>query len=189
MKTENILAVAAGFLIGYSIFKPKSAAVGASNFYRSFSVNKPIVSVAMAKDFFRWLLYEQAVNFHPDDSFENYVDENNQPTFTKATAKKLNERMNEVFELMGEKIYDLGIAEMELYEKRLGTIPHDVAAGWKRLNGNEWRKVKPGTKRHAKILMLPDGVFYEAHSGLNLKFDSVSDAMTKAKLTDLLDNA
>lgn len=189
MKPQNIFAAAAGLVIGYMAFKPKSGAVGNSRGYRSFSPGEPITNEKTARDFFRWLLYKQALNFHPDDSFENYVDQNDQPIYTKATAKKLNKRMNEVFELMGERIYDMGMEEMELYNKRLGNATWDIAKGWQRVAADDWKKIKPGTKRHAKILMTPDGVFYEAHSGLTLKLDSVEEAMKKAAFTDLLERA
>ena len=66
--------------------------------------------------FFNYLLHGCKVNFHPDESFENYIDVvTNKPSFTSEECELLNRLMNESFSVCEkecEDIYDVGTEVM-----------------------------------------------------------------------------
>ena len=57
-----------------------------------------ISSESDAADFFRYLYLEASVMFHPDDSFEGYVNiKTGEPSFTPEQCKKFNTLMDQAF--------------------------------------------------------------------------------------------
>jgi hypothetical protein len=73
------------------------------------------------RDFENWLMRVRHVNFHPDNGFEEYIDVTNHDkrTFTKAEAEILNRQRTQAFDLLGDKIYDIGLEELRRYEAEL----------------------------------------------------------------------
>ncbi|MGM9697900.1 MAG: hypothetical protein ACI3Y0_04585 [Prevotella sp.] len=77
-----------------------------------YTVNKKIETTEDVSAFFNYLLREQKVNFHPDESFENYIDVvTREPSFTTQECKLFNRLMNESFDVCEREcvnIYDIG---------------------------------------------------------------------------------
>ena len=58
--------------------------------------------------FFNFLLHERKVNFHPDESFENYIDVvTNEPSFTTQECELFNRLMNESFSVCERECVDI----------------------------------------------------------------------------------
>lgn len=63
-----------------------------------YTENKQINTTKDVRDFFYYLLFERKVNFHPDESFENYIDlVTQEPSFTSQECKFFNRLMDESF--------------------------------------------------------------------------------------------
>lgn len=61
-------------------------------------------------DFFVYLYCVESVCFHPDDSFNNYIDfSTNQPCFDEPTCLKYDLLMEQAHKLCAERIYDIGL--------------------------------------------------------------------------------
>lgn len=73
-----------------------------------------IKSIEDVKTFFNYLVNERRVNFHPDNSFEEYVDlATGKKTFSDEECKLFDDLMREAFNICtsnGDEdlIYDLG---------------------------------------------------------------------------------
>ncbi len=69
------------------------------------------------KEFFRHLVNDRMVNFHPDDRFEDYVScEDGSKTFTQEECVVYNHLMDECFEVCeknGVDIYAIGLELMQ----------------------------------------------------------------------------
>ncbi|WP_291128068.1 hypothetical protein [Flavobacterium sp. UBA7682] len=78
-----------------------------------------IETVEDVKAFFEILHTKYELAFHPDDSFEDYVNiENGAPTFTNDEAIYLNEVMNQCFEVCEKndvEIYDIGMQLLQAH--------------------------------------------------------------------------
>lgn len=72
-----------------------------------------ITSVEEVESFFNYLTEERKVNFHPDDSFADYICiETNEPTFTKDEVVLFDRLMDESFDVCkknGVDIYEIGL--------------------------------------------------------------------------------
>lgn len=68
--------------------------------------SQPIHNKQEAKSFFRFLWKEMNINFSADDDFSTFG------LFSDETAKLLNTRMDECFDLFHEQTYDLLITVM-----------------------------------------------------------------------------
>jgi hypothetical protein len=76
-------------------------------------INIQISSEQDIRNFFRFLVEELSLNFHPDTAFEDYVDVNTgNPTFEKPEADRLNTLMDHCFALIGERVYEVGLSEL-----------------------------------------------------------------------------
>lgn len=72
-----------------------------------------IESVGDIFEFFHYLMDDLHVNFHPDDSFECYVNtEDGSPSFTQAESDHLNKIMGDCFDYC-EK-HDINIYELSI---------------------------------------------------------------------------
>lgn len=64
------------------------------------------------KSFFHHLLFKERLNFHPDEDFQNYIDqETMQPTYTAQEALLRNKLMEQAFQVCEAHqvdIYQLG---------------------------------------------------------------------------------
>lgn len=73
-------------------------------------------------NFFQSLYTDHDLNFHPDDPFETYIGENDQPTFTKEEADYLNSIVQQCFdwcEANGKDVYVLaGEIQIREWHKR-----------------------------------------------------------------------
>lgn len=65
------------------------------------------------RTFFRYLVQDLKLNFHPDTTFEDYIEfDTGEPSFSEAEAKRLNAMMDQCFETIGEKVYEVGLSEL-----------------------------------------------------------------------------
>lgn len=82
----------------------------------NYSNNKHIKTVEDVKLFFRHLVNERQLNFHPDDDFTDYIDRKSQSLlFTKNEAKKYNKLMELCFDICKREnadIYEIGFKEL-----------------------------------------------------------------------------
>ena len=81
------------------------------------------------------------VNFHPDDPFENYVDDDNKPTFSDNEANALNKIMDRIFDWCDNNqidIYDIGepILKRFIEDKENKNIEEDIEYPPNFHNGN-----------------------------------------------------
>lgn len=61
-------------------------------------------------DFFAYLYCVENVCFHPDDSFDNYIDfGTKQLCFDEPTRAKYDSLMEQAHKLCAERIYDIGL--------------------------------------------------------------------------------
>ena len=78
-----------------------------------------ISSVEDVTQFFHFLVEEEKVNFHPDDDFAEYVDDETQePIFNNSEVKLYNRLMDECFAVCAESnhsVYDLGLEVLLKY--------------------------------------------------------------------------
>ncbi len=78
-----------------------------------------IKSLNDVEAFFKLLLETESLNFHPDERFENYVQNNtNKPTYTPEEAELRNKLMQDCFnvcEREGTDIYEKG--SLQLFNK------------------------------------------------------------------------
>ena len=70
------------------------------------------------KDFFRHIVYDLEINFHPDDDFKDYVDRDGNRTMDDEQAELYNRLMGEAFEACDdeEMVYEIGY---DLLQERL----------------------------------------------------------------------
>lgn len=76
-----------------------------------FDVAKQIKTVDDVKAFFDHLVKVEKLNFHPDDTFDDYQNfETGEPSYSEQEAKVRDQRMNEAFDVCeyeGADIYQL----------------------------------------------------------------------------------
>ena len=72
-----------------------------------------IKTIKDVERFFKHLVVDLKVNFHPDDPFELYINmETGEPTFTEEEYEELNEAMEQCFKVCEEckeDIYGIGL--------------------------------------------------------------------------------
>ena len=86
-----------------------------------YSRESHIGTVEDVKDFFRHLVYDLDLNFHPDDDFKSYVDnKTGERIIDDEQADLYNRLMEESFEACGndDMVYEIGF---ELLKERLQT--------------------------------------------------------------------
>ena len=79
----------------------------------TYTTKSKINSVDDVKVFFKHLLYDRKVNFHPDEDFANYVSSNtHKPSFSRNEVPLYNRLMSESFDVCSkvdeELIYKIG---------------------------------------------------------------------------------
>ena len=75
-----------------------------------YDKTKEIKTISDVQDFFCYLTLEEKVNFHPDDSFSDYVNEYDGARFSDEEVQILDNRMKECFDVCereAEDIYDI----------------------------------------------------------------------------------
>lgn len=74
-----------------------------------------ISSIKDVDAFFKYIISERRVNFHPDDGFENYISlENGEPSFSNEEIIQFNTMLDEAFRICEENgvdIYEIGLKE------------------------------------------------------------------------------
>ena len=76
-----------------------------------------ITTVEEVRDFFRHIVYDLGINFHPDDDFKNYVSyTTDEWTMDDDQAELYNRLMDEAFDVCGDEVYEIG---SDLLFKRL----------------------------------------------------------------------
>ncbi len=73
-----------------------------------FDIYRPITTLSGVKSFAQYLYGEIKLAFHPDESFEDYIDiDSHKYIFTQSEAKSLNERMEECFNVCDKENVDI----------------------------------------------------------------------------------
>lgn len=71
---------------------------------------KVLANVADVKEFFGWLL-DEGINFHPEDSFSNYINVKTKgPSFSKEVADELDGLMDQAWKICEN--YDIDICAL-----------------------------------------------------------------------------
>ena len=86
-----------------------------------YSHDSHITTVEDVKEFFRHLVYDLDLNFHPDDDFKEYVNrKTGERVMDDKQAELYNRLMDEAFEACDEEdmVYEIGF---ELLKERLQT--------------------------------------------------------------------
>ena len=83
-----------------------------------YTHNSHITTVEEVKDFFRHIVYDLEINFHPDDDFKDYVDHDGNRTMDDEQAELYNRLMDEAFEACDDEevVYEIGY---DLLQERL----------------------------------------------------------------------
>ncbi len=80
---------------------------------KSYNVQSHIRTTADVEQFFRYLIEDEKVNFHPDDNFHDYIDmDTRQKSFSDAECSLYNRLMGECFDACakeGVEIYGMGL--------------------------------------------------------------------------------
>jgi len=78
-----------------------------------------ITTAEEVKRFFRHIVYDLDINFHPDDDFREYVNhETGGRTMDDEQAALYNRLMDEAFDVCGDEVYEIG---SRLLRERLET--------------------------------------------------------------------
>lgn len=82
----------------------------------AYTINSHINTLKEVRRFFRYLIAEKHINFHPDDDFEDYLED-------KSEANLYNRLMDECFTVCEQKekpemIYDIALEEFDSYIKK-----------------------------------------------------------------------
>jgi hypothetical protein len=67
------------------------------------------------RDFFKYLILVDRSSFHPDDSFKDYIRRDWSPAFTPKEAAIRDSLMEQSWDVVGERVYDLAISLTETY--------------------------------------------------------------------------
>ncbi len=90
---------------------------------KRYNAQSHICTIADVEQFFRFLIEEEKVNFHPDDDFHSYIDmDTRQKAFSDADCGLYNRLMSESFDACakeGVEIYGIGI---DIMCERLGMV-------------------------------------------------------------------
>ena len=82
-----------------------------------YSQESHITNVEEVSDFFRHIVFDLDINFHPDDDFKDYVCyETGEKTMDDEQSELYNRLMNEAFEVCDDEVYEIG---SELLKERL----------------------------------------------------------------------
>ena len=74
-----------------------------------YTQDSHITTAEEIRDFFRHIVYDLDINFHPDDDFKAYVSyATGERTMDNAQAELYNRLMEETFEVCGEEVYEIG---------------------------------------------------------------------------------
>ena len=76
-----------------------------------------IKTIEDVKSFFTDLVYKLELNFHPDDSFDQYITENGRQLFTQQEASVFDSLMNECFNVCDQNDTDIYEICMEIINK------------------------------------------------------------------------
>lgn len=67
--------------------------------------------------FFRWLLWAQDLNFHPDNNFNDYIEyKTGERVYSKRDAERLNTLMRQAFRAVPD-VYQIAMEESELFDR------------------------------------------------------------------------
>ena len=74
-----------------------------------YTQDSHITTVEEVRDFFRHIVYDLDINFHPDDDFKDYASyATGERTMDDEQAELYNRLMDEAFEVCGEEVYEIG---------------------------------------------------------------------------------
>lgn len=85
----------------------------------TYTHDSRIATKEEAKDFFRHIVFDLDINFHPDDDFKEYISrETGERTMDDAQAELYNRLMDEAFGVFND--------EEELYEMACGVLEERI---------------------------------------------------------------
>ena len=74
-----------------------------------YSQDSHITTKEEVKDFFRHIVDDLGINFHPDDDFKDYVCyATGERTMDEEQAELYNRLMDEAFDICGDDVYEIG---------------------------------------------------------------------------------
>ena len=103
----------------FLLYNPPSETCGQLIVMAKYTHNSHITTVEEVKDFFRHIVYDLGINFHPDDDFKEYVDyATGERTMDDNQAELYNRLMDEAFDACEdeEMVYEIGY---DLLKERL----------------------------------------------------------------------
>lgn len=77
------------------------------DFFSLLDVTEQIKQVVAAIKTVEKLVEKLGNGFHPDSFIGDYIDQNNEPSFSEEECKTLQVELDEANEIFGEKIYDI----------------------------------------------------------------------------------
>lgn len=83
---------------------------------KTYSTDAHITSADGVKDFFRHIVYDLSINFHPDDDFKDYTSyETHEGVMSDEQAELYNRLMDEAFDVCGDETYDIACEILDNY--------------------------------------------------------------------------
>jgi hypothetical protein len=90
---------------------------------------KKITSLDDVIEFFKHLIYDIGVNFHPDDSFHDYINnETKEPTMDSEEADKYDALMEDCFKVCDNNEKDIYTLAIEVFGEYYRSIGNDMMA-------------------------------------------------------------
>ena len=84
-----------------------------------YTQDSHITTAEEVTDFFRHIVYDLNINFHPDDDFKEYVSmETGERMIDNVQASLYNRLMDEAFEVCGDAVYEISA---QLLRERIET--------------------------------------------------------------------
>ena len=102
----------------FFLYNPRWRLAEKTNVMAKYTQDSHIATAEDVQAFFRHIVYDLNINFHPDDDFADYVDlKTGKRTMDDETAALYNRLMEEAFDAVGEDVvYEMAC---NLLKKRL----------------------------------------------------------------------
>ena len=90
---------------------------------KRYNAQSHICTIADVEQFFRFLIEEEKVNFHPDDDFHGYIDmDTRQKAFCDADCGLYNRLMSESFDACAKEGVEIDGIGIDIMCERLGMV-------------------------------------------------------------------
>ena len=88
---------------------------------KSYNVESHIRTTADVEQFFRYLIEDEKVNFHPDDNFHDYIDmDTRQKSFSDAECSLYNRLMGECFDACAKEGVEIYGIALDVFSEKVG---------------------------------------------------------------------